>query len=433
MSPDTGTASASRRRGSRQPDAAVTRRARRRALWPPSRRRRRGGAALAAPLLARVVRSASRSARPSSRAAARPATTPGIRLPAATGLERRAERGMPSRRSPSRRSANVRLSPDDDPGRAPVRDAALAAAARRRHRRVLDRPPRGVPGARQLHLPLRLRDAIRPVRRPDPAGRPLGQYELRGTVNGQEVVVTVYFGSARPADGVLAATQRQLDRLVVVSQPAATDVAERALPLRSPGGGSARVIDRTLSARRSRAAACARSRSRLHGLPPGRGVADPAVRRRRERRRAGHHRRPRRLARLGRGGQVRPQREPDAERGRRRARTRRASARGPSTAGSAASPRRRCRCRRRGSARPPDPLGITFDCATPAPCARPRPRRRARRADPLPRAAVREDEGVAAGRRHRRADDGRKQLAFASVSDSGRSRSPSRRPVGRTN
>ena len=231
-----------------EPDASVTRQARRRALSAVSPRRRRLPLALAAALavgcavgigLGTTVVSNSRAAE----------TPPGFGFLAASGWNVVQSGGRPSPAQPVQAiAANVRLSPEDDPDGLPYatllslprRGVVIVAASSGR---------RDVPGGlhQSLRLPLRLRDAT-PIQygaqiRP---GRPLGQYELRGTVNGQEIVVTVYFGTARPGRAVLAATQRQLDRLVVVSQPAATDVVERALPLRSPAGGSARVIDRTL-------------------------------------------------------------------------------------------------------------------------------------------------------------------------------------------
>ena len=129
-------------------------------------------------------------------------------------------------------AANVRLSPEDDPEGLP-------------YATLLSLPERGVvivatssqwpseygPRHPTLRLPLRLRDAM-PMEygvqvRP---GRPLGQYELRGTVDGQDVVVTVYFGSERPDRSTLAATQRQLERLVVASRPAAAGVVSGRCP-----------------------------------------------------------------------------------------------------------------------------------------------------------------------------------------------------------
>jgi hypothetical protein len=235
-----------------EPDPQVTRSARNRALAAASSRRRRAPLALAAALAVGCALGIAVGATvvSSGRAAGTP---PGFGFLPATGWHVVQSGGTPSPTQPVQAIAtNVRLSPDDDPDGLP-------------YSTLLSLPPRGVvivaasagrrdaPGVLEhpLRLPLRLRDAapvaygveIRP-------GRPLGQYELRGIVNGQEVVVTVYFGIERPGRAVLAATQRQLDRLMVVAQPVvAADVTERALPLRSPAGGSARVIDRTLSCR----------------------------------------------------------------------------------------------------------------------------------------------------------------------------------------
>ena len=149
--------------------------------------------------------------------------------------------------------ANVLLSPEDGADELPY--ATLLAL-----------PPRGVvivagsSGPRdepsevfpERRLPLRLRDAapyiawgvqVRPA-------RPLGQYQLRATVNGQLVDVQIYFGTENPLPHVLAAAQRQLDRLVVRVGSPLERVVERAQPLRRPastaaGAAAGSVIDRT--------------------------------------------------------------------------------------------------------------------------------------------------------------------------------------------
>lgn len=101
-------------------------------------------------------------------------------------------------------------------------------------------------------LPLRLRDATPFVRyatqvRPE---RPLGEYQLRASINGRDVDLHFYFGTRKPSQSVATAAQRQLDGLVVhpLRRPAMV-VEERALPLVSsaPVAGSAtRLVDRTL-------------------------------------------------------------------------------------------------------------------------------------------------------------------------------------------
>jgi hypothetical protein len=231
-----------------EPDAATTRRARGRALSALGSGRRRAPLALAAALLAACAVGIALGATVVS--SGRAADAAGFGFLPATGWNVVGTGGAPSPAHPVQAiAANVRLSPEDDPNGLP-------------YSTLLSLPPHGVvvvassAGRREelgtpadtLHLPLRLRDAS-PVQfgaqlRP---GRPLAQYELRGIVNGEELIVTIYFGTARPSQTVLAATQRQLDRLVVVSQPPDADVAARALPLRRAGGGSARVLDRTLS------------------------------------------------------------------------------------------------------------------------------------------------------------------------------------------
>jgi hypothetical protein len=70
-------------------------------------------------------------------------------------------------------------------------------------------------------------------------------------VNGYGVEVNVYFGRHRPAPGLIAAAQRQLDRLVVRSAREGTTL-ERALPMRAGSRpiaagtrAGSRIIDRT--------------------------------------------------------------------------------------------------------------------------------------------------------------------------------------------
>jgi hypothetical protein len=232
-----------------EPDADATRRARARALAAVTRRRRRRlpFVAAAALLVGCALGVALGTVFVSSGGAARPALGFGF-LPEA-GWSVVQTGGSPSSEQVVQAiAANVRLSPEDDPDGLP-------------YATLLSLPPRGVvvvaassgrPAEQgrvpsTLHLPLRLRDAgpmaygvqVRP-------GRPLGQYELRGILDGQEIVVNIYFGSERPSRATLAATQRQLDRLVVTAQAPVAGVVERALPLRRAGGGSARVIDRTM-------------------------------------------------------------------------------------------------------------------------------------------------------------------------------------------
>ena len=231
-----------------EPDSSVTRRARARVVAAASHRRRRVPLALAAALVAGCALGVvlGTSVVSSGRAASSPL---GFGFLPETGWNVLQSGGTPSAAQPVRAiAANVRLSPDDE-------GAGLPYAT------LLSLPAKGVVIVAEsvrlgevayglhtpLRLPLRLRDAT-PVAygvqvRP---GRPLGQYELRGAVNGQQIVVNVYFGSTRPGRALLAATQRQLDRLVVAPRLAAADVAARALPLRQLGGGAARVIDRTM-------------------------------------------------------------------------------------------------------------------------------------------------------------------------------------------
>jgi hypothetical protein len=77
--------------------------------------------------------------------------------------------------------------------------------------------------------------------RPD---RPLGEYQLRGAVNGQDVDLNFYFGRVRPTAAMLAATQRQLD-LMVVRAPAG--LAAVARPAARDAIVASRTVDRTFS------------------------------------------------------------------------------------------------------------------------------------------------------------------------------------------
>ena len=236
-----------------EPDPAVTRRAREIALDAGRRRPRRlplkvGVALLGACALGVLLGATTVS---SGRAA-----------PAAVGFGFLPEPGwnvlqngrLPTPARPALAiGANILLSPEDGADELPY--ATLLAL-----------PPRGVVivvgsvGPRdepdavfpKRRLPLRLRDAapqidwgvqVRPA-------RPLGQYQLRATVNGQTVDVQIYFGTEQPRPDVLAAAQRQLDRLVVGVGSPLERVVERAQPLRRPantaaGAAAGSVIDRT--------------------------------------------------------------------------------------------------------------------------------------------------------------------------------------------
>jgi hypothetical protein len=160
-------------------------------------------------------------------------------------------------------ASNVRLDPEDD-ARGIRTSSGLPYAT------LLGLPLHGVvivatftvpngetpdPTFRELSLPLELRKAtrfgqnstqIRPA-------RPLGEYELRAQVNDRDLVIHFYFGRSKPTDAMLTAAQRQLDGLVVQPARSASQVAERALPLRpetpaaSTATAAAKVIDRTLA------------------------------------------------------------------------------------------------------------------------------------------------------------------------------------------
>ena len=121
-------------------------------------------------------------------------------------------------------AANVELSPDDDPDGLPLSTLETL-------------PPEGVVivasfiarGEHEYYdkyfpetsLPLRAGHATRGIEfgadvRP---GRPLGQYQLRGSVNGHNIDLNLYFGSDPPTPAMLADAQRQLDLMVVRPAP----------------------------------------------------------------------------------------------------------------------------------------------------------------------------------------------------------------------
>jgi hypothetical protein len=92
---------------------------------------------------------------------------------------------------------------------------------------------RGDPGADYLYptrtLPLQVSGAV-PVPGGVPLPQPLGEYRLRAGVKGTNVDARMYFGTAQPTGDMLAAAQRQLNRLAVASErvtifarPAVTD------------------------------------------------------------------------------------------------------------------------------------------------------------------------------------------------------------------
>jgi hypothetical protein len=101
----------------------------------------------------------------------------------------------------------------------------------------------------RAELPLRLRDATTHVAagtqiRPD---EPLGQLQLRATVEGRRVDVVVYFGTPSPSDALRAQAQRQLEGLVIrPSSGAETRTSERSAPP-TDAGAAPGVVDRTFA------------------------------------------------------------------------------------------------------------------------------------------------------------------------------------------
>jgi hypothetical protein len=95
-------------------------------------------------------------------------------------------------------------------------------------------------------LPLRISTAARTIEpgtqvRPD---EPLGQYQVRATVNRRHVDVQVYFGTPRPGPRLLAQAQSQLEKLVV--RPASRKETEQPEPGASSAVSAPAVIDRTV-------------------------------------------------------------------------------------------------------------------------------------------------------------------------------------------
>jgi len=223
------------------PDEAVTQRARQRALAAIGGGRRfrpRSALALAAALLVATGLGIGVGAL---------VTPSGSAAPAPVGLGFLPERGWSVLQNGADASltrpaiaiaANVPLRPDDDPDGLPY--STLEAL-----------PPQGIVivatftarGLDTYHdtifparqLPLSLGDDVLEFQfgaqvRPE---RPLGQYRLRAAVNGHNIDVNVYFGTRRPSAELIAAAQRQLDRLVVA--PDRVTIAARPTVVRWAG------------------------------------------------------------------------------------------------------------------------------------------------------------------------------------------------------
>jgi hypothetical protein len=233
------------------PDEAATARARESALAAVRRRRslRRPTVAILAAALVGLGLAAGSLIAPS-----------GSAVPAPLGLGFLPERGWSvlqnggdgtGVRPATAVAANVPLSPQDDPDglplstlrRLPADGVVLVATfVARRAQPWLD------PLYPTRALPLDVRDAqpfgvqVRPE-------RPLGQLALRAGVNGHDVDVNVYFGARKPSAALLAAAQRQLDRLVVHPTSGRPDAAPRAAPQapRSPAAAPETTFDRTFS------------------------------------------------------------------------------------------------------------------------------------------------------------------------------------------
>ena len=79
---------------------------------------------------------------------------------------------------------------------------------------------------------------------------PLGQYQLRASLEDWYVDVHVYFGAARPPEALLAEAQRQLDRMVVRTAPR-RDERQVTRPAVSQAPSAPGIVDRTFACRPS--------------------------------------------------------------------------------------------------------------------------------------------------------------------------------------
>lgn len=101
-------------------------------------------------------------------------------------------------------------------------------------------------------LPLRMSDATPFILygtqvRPE---EPLGQYQLKSTIDRWRVDVQVYFGTQRPTRAQLAEAQRQLERMVVRETPRAAASATTR-PTSAQSSSAPGVVDRTFACRPS--------------------------------------------------------------------------------------------------------------------------------------------------------------------------------------
>jgi hypothetical protein len=112
---------------------------------------------------------------------------------------------------------------------------------------ALFQPPNGAPLYPERNLPFRIRDATPFIQygtqvRPE---EPLGQYQLRASLESWNVDVQVYFGTPRPSSAQLAEAQGQLDRMVV--RTANVDAVAEATSTTSTGVPGQGALDRTFS------------------------------------------------------------------------------------------------------------------------------------------------------------------------------------------
>ncbi len=120
-------------------------------------------------------------------------------------------------------AANVRLRPDDEPGDMPF--ATLESLPRGGVLILATFTSRGDPGddarfSDAIRMPLEASSASLSSSTSDPFGLPprVAQYRLRAAVDGYNVDIRIYYGATPPSARMVAAAQRQLNRLVVASE-----------------------------------------------------------------------------------------------------------------------------------------------------------------------------------------------------------------------
>jgi hypothetical protein len=236
------------------PDDLATSRARQRALGALRRRRlRRPAAAILAAALVALGVGIGALMTPSGSAAPAPTGLGFLPAPGWSVLQNGG--GGTAVRPAVAVAANVELSPDDDPDGLPLstletlpRDGVLIVAS------FIERGEAYYDAYfPEATLPLLAGHATRGIDagvqvRPE---RPLGEYQLKAAVNGFDIDLNFYYGTARPTAAALAAAQVQLDRLVVAQERTPLSikkeaVARAAASFRPQSAATTKVVDRTI-------------------------------------------------------------------------------------------------------------------------------------------------------------------------------------------